>query len=210
MAKINTFSANSLKLLDKDLLEFKLKYEDSLFLTPDSISTKKGQNLHNFIRYYISDFDVSKIENSLSKPDREFIQKIRSYKSLSCLKNASKKHLEQPFLVKCSPFNPQNSAPNKDFNKTKNNHFYLTGRFDAVLEEENEVQIYDWKTINLPKNPESDIQTVVYLYCASKLYKTKDLSITYVSLSKDESIKIPYNEDYDYFSAILNIVNKYL
>ena len=31
--------------------------------------------------------------------------------------------------------------------------FYLTGRFDAVLIKEDKVQIYDWKTLNIPKDP---------------------------------------------------------
>lgn len=209
MAKINTFSANSLKLLDKDPAAFKLKYEENLFFTPDSSSAKKGQNLHSFLRYYIEGFDVSKIENSLSEEDRAFIQKIKSYKAPLLLKNADKKHIEQPFLIKCRPENTLKPSKDKVLNETKQEPFYLTGRFDAVLETEKGVRIFDWKTINLPKNPECDIQTVVYLYSAQKLYKTEDLSLTYVSLSKDESVSIPYDKDYDYFSAILNIVKKY-
>lgn len=210
MTKINTFSANSLKLLNKDPLEFKLKYEENLFFSTDSPNAKKGQNLHAFICYYINGFDVSKIEKSMSDEDKAFIQKIKSYKALSLLKEAPKKHIEQLFLIKCRLLETPKTNDGNSFSEFQDKNFYLTGRFDAVLEDEKDIKIYDWKTINLPKNPEGDIQTIVYLYSASKLYKTKEISLTYVSLSKDESVTIPYNEDYDYFSTISNIVKKSL
>ena len=92
----------------------------------------------------------------------------------------------------------------------KTDTFYLTGRFDAVLLDKNpKIQIYDWKTINLPKNPNDDIQTIVYLYAASKLYKTNDILITYLSLTKDENTTIAFDSADNYLAKITAIVNKY-
>ena len=129
----------------------------------------------------------------------ETLVKIKEFDEIQSLKQADKKYIEQPFLIKCTT----------DIMPV----FYLTGRFDAVLIKEDKVQIYDWKTLNLPKNPENDIQTIVYLYCASKLYKsyeTQNISITYISLTKNESIEIKYNNTYGYFEKITSLVSKIL
>ncbi len=199
LSVFDTFSANSLKLLEKDVEEFKLKYIENLYFAPDNKKAKAGQNLHNFLCFYLKNFDTSKIETSLAQKDREFIEKIKEFDEIQSLKQADKKYIEQPFLIKCTT----------DIMPV----FYLTGRFDAVLIKEDKVQIYDWKTLNLPKNPENDIQTIVYLYCASKLYKsyeTQNISITYISLTKNESIEIKYNNTYGYFEKITSLVSKIL
>lgn len=208
----DTYSANSLKLLDKDPEAFKLKYGEGIFLNPDNSSAKAGQNLHSFLCFYLKGFDMGKIEASFSKKDREFIENIKEFDAVKTLKNAGKKDIEQPFLIRCT--------------KEGEQEFYLTGRFDAVLRLDNKsggnncsvndgnvgnlygVEIYDWKTVNIPKNPEDDIQTVVYLYAASKLYKTQNVSVTYVSLSKNESKTVCFDQSYNYLSKIEDIVQK--
>jgi len=194
MPEFDTFSANSLKILDKSMEEFRLKYIDNLYFTPDNKQAKKGQNLHSFLCYYLKNFDTSKFETAMAEKDLEFIENIKEFDEIKLLKNADKKSIEQPFLIKCTP--------------EKSPCFYLTGRFDAVLSKDNEIKIYDWKTLNLPKNPENDIQTIVYLFAASKLYKTTKVTIKYISLTKNESIEISYTPEFDYFKRIFEIVKK--
>ncbi len=190
----DTFSANSLKILEKNAEEFKLKYIENLYFTPDNTQTKAGQNLHNFLCFYLKNFDTSKIEAAFAECDRDFIDKIKGFDVIKTLKSSETKHIEQPFLIKCTPENT--------------GRFYLTGRFDAVLTNGGEIKIYDWKTASLPKNPENDLQTVVYLYAASKLYGTENISIEYVSLTKNGSVKINYTPEFDYFKRIFDVVQK--
>lgn len=192
--KTDTFSANSLKVLDKNVEEFKLKYEENLYFTQDNSKAKTGQNIHSFLYFYLKNFDTSKIEAALNKNDRDFINKIKDFDCIKTLKSSSEKSIEQPFLIKCTPKNAL--------------QFYLTGRFDAILIENKKINIYDWKTLNLPKDPKSDIQTIVYLYAASKLYKTENISIKYISLTKNESVEINYTPEFDYFKRIFEIIQK--
>ena len=56
---------------------------------------------------------------------------------------------EYPFLIK---------------EELNNENYYLTGRFDAIYKKDSEYIIYDWKTLNLPKNPKDDLQSIVYIY----------------------------------------------
>ena len=204
------FSANSLKILDNDPAAYKLKYKDGLFLNPDSSSTKAGQNLHNFLCFYLKGFYMAKIEASFSKKDREFLENIKEFNAVKTLKNAPEKDIEQSFLIRCI--------------RKQEQEFYLTGRFDAVLccgskdggtassavgaIKAPKVEIYDWKMVNVPKKPEGDIQSIVYLYAASKLYKTRNVSITYVSLAKNESKTVYFNPEFNYLEKISNIVQK--
>ena len=85
---MDTFSANSLKILDKDSENFRLKYKEGLFLNPDNSNTKAGQNLHNFLCFYLKGFDMTKIEASFSKKDRDFIDKIKEFDAIKTLKAA--------------------------------------------------------------------------------------------------------------------------
>ncbi len=193
--KTDTFSANSLKLLNKSTEEFKIKYEQNLCLIQDNQNAKAGENLHKFLCYYLKDFDTSKIEAAFSMKDKNFIEDIKNLDAVKILKSAHRKFIEQPFLVKCHF-------------QDKSGVFYLTGRYDAVLIKNDSINIYDWKSANIPDDPEFDIQTITYLYSASKLYKTKNVSIEYVSLTKDEAVKVCYNTSYNYFEKIESIVNK--
>ncbi len=206
-----TYSANSLKLLDFDPQQYILKYKEGLFLNPAKESTKAGEKLHSFLCYYLKNFDMTKFEASLSNVDKTFLNNIKTFDAVEKLKSAKNKDIEQPFLIKCTPQN----ALTKGAADFADGAFYLTGRFDAILKDidttsdaNTQIKIYDWKTQNLPKDPENDIQTIVYLYCASKLYKTQNVSITYISLTKNESVGIPYNKDFDYFKRIFDITRK--
>ena len=102
---IDTFSANSLKILDKSADEFRLRYIENLYFTPDNKKAKTGQNLHNFLCFYLKNFDTSKIEGSFGENDKSFIEKIKDFDEIKLLKNADKKSIEQPFLIKCTPEN---------------------------------------------------------------------------------------------------------
>lgn len=205
---MDTFSANSLKILDKDPEMFRLKYAEGLFLNPDNSNAKAGQNLHSFLCFYLKGFDMGKIEASFSKKDREFLDKIKEFDAVKTLKDAKHKDIEQPFLIKCDNFKTASAVQNKPETLRE---FYLTGRFDAVLRLGDRVEIYDWKMVNIPKSPETDIQTIVYLYAASKLYRdcaAESISLTYVSLSKNENATVCFDSKFDYFAKISSIVEK--
>ena len=102
---------------------------------------------------------------------------------------------EFPFLIKC---------------ELKNKFYYLTGRFDAIYRENNEFIIWDWKTLNFPKNPTDDLQTVVYFYCLNQIYKTEKIKMRYFSLEKNEFIDINFENIEKYKNKIDEIVSKIL
>ena len=67
MQKIDTFSANSLKELDKSFEDFKNKYIYNLSIYKKDERTLLGQKFHSLICFYIRGFDVSRLVLDLNK-----------------------------------------------------------------------------------------------------------------------------------------------
>ena len=187
---IDTFSANSLKILDRSIEEFKNKYVYNLSLFQKDQRTTLGQKFHNLICFYIRGFDVSKIISELTFDENIAWQKLKDI-----LKDKKDNFIktEYPFLIK----EELNSKP-----------YYLTGRFDAIYKENDCYIIYDWKTLNLPKDAESDLQSIVYLYCASKIFNTANIKIRYLSIEKLDFLDINFSKCEIYKKRIDEIISK--
>lgn len=185
MKKANIFSTYSLKLLDESIEEYKKRYVEGTQFNQSSKDTKLGKKFHALIAYYLKGFDVSKFERMLSQDESTIWQAL---KKDAVLKNEFVK-AEYSFLV-------------------KEEKFYLTGRFDAICKDENGYLILDWKMKNLPKNPQTDLQSVVYLYCANKIFNTENISMVYCSISTLEKVKIEFDSSSSYYKHIFETVSK--
>ena len=188
---MNTFSVNSLKLLDKSTEEFINKYILHLDFISYNQNAKSGERLHAMISYYLKGFDITKLANSLNKDEKEILEKSLS---LDIFKEKEKFiKSEESFLIKCC----------KD-----DLIFYLSGRFDAIFKDEEKFIIYDWKLKNIPQNPKEDLQSIVYLYCASKIFNTKNIAIKYISLETQQIAEIDFIDEKAYLDKIFNIIEK--
>ena len=188
---MNTFSVNSLKLLDKNIKDFINKYILHLEFLSSNQSSKRGERLHAMISYYLKNFDITKILNSLNQDEKEILEKTLT---LDIFKEKEKFiKSEETFLIKCC----------KD-----DLIFYLSGRFDAIFKDGEKFIIYDWKSKNIPQNPQDDLQSIVYLYCASKIFNTKNIAIKYISLENRQITQTNFEDENAYLERIFNIVKK--
>jgi len=189
---IDTFSANSLKLLDKSIEEFKNKYIDNLSIYQKNDRATLGEKFHSLICFYIKGFNIEKLLLDLEENELVYWKNLEEF-----LKTKKDNFIktEYPFLVK----NVLNDKP-----------YYLTGRFDAIYKEKDEITIYDWKTLNFPKNPEDDLQTVVYLYCASIIFNTNKIKMRYLSIEKMNHYDIYFKDLKEYQEKIEEIIKKIL
>ncbi len=188
---MNTFSVNSLKLLDKNIEDFINKYILHLEFLSSNQSSKRGERLHAMISYYLKNFDITKILNSLNQDEKEILEKTLT---LDIFKEKEKFiKSEETFLIKCC----------KD-----DLIFYLSGRFDAIFKDGEKFIIYDWKSKNIPQNPQDDLQSIVYLYCASKIFNTKNIAIKYISLENQQITQTNFENENAYLERIFNIVKK--
>ena len=188
--KIDTFSAHSLKILDKNVDEFKDKFIHNLSLFKKDPRAILGQKFHALICYYINNFDISHVIEDLNENERYIWKNLENI-----LKDKKNNfiHTEFPFLIK---------------DELQGWNYYLTGRYDAIYKENNQYIIYDWKTLNLPKNPQDDLQSVVYLYCASKIFKTENIKMRYLSIEKLDFVDIIFESTQKYKNRIDSIILK--
>lgn len=187
---IDTFSAHSLKILDKSVDEFKDKFIYNLSLFKKDPRAILGQKFHALICYYINNFDVSKLIEDLNESEQVIWRNLENI-----LKDKKNNFIrtEYPFLIK---------------DELQGWNYYLTGRYDAIYKENNQYIIYDWKTLNLPKNPQDDMQSIVYLYCANKIFKTENIKMRYLSIEKLDFIDINFESIQKYKNRIDSIILK--
>ncbi len=188
---MNTFSVNSLKLLEKNEQEFIDKYILHLDFLNKNEPAKMGERLHGFICYYLRGFNMDKIYNSLEQKEKEILQNVLKLDIFSQKEKFIK--TEESFLVK---------VRGDKFN------FYLTGRFDAIYKDNDGYIIFDWKSKNIPNNPQEELQSVVYLYCASEIFNTRNIKIQYLSLEKQTSATVEFKYKNQYLERICSIADK--
>jgi len=184
---IDTFSSNSLKILDKNPEEFVDKYVYHLSIYKKDKRTLLGSNYHVLMCQYLKGYDISKMKQELKKTEI-FDNFLKTIDKNNFIKT------EYSFLVK---------------DELNNKPYYLTGRYDAIYKENENYTIYDWKTLNIPKNAQEDLQTIVYLYTASKVFNTNKIKMRYVSIEKQEYKDIEFLSNEEYKKRIDKIISKY-
>lgn len=190
MKKIDTFSANSLKILEKDLGEFQNKYLYNLSLYKREPRAVLGEKFHALICYYINGFDTSKVVLELDEKEKIFwknLENILKDKKENFIKS------EYPFLIK---------------DEFEGKIFYLTGRYDAIYLDEEGYIIYDWKTLNIPKSPQNDLQSIVYLYCANKIFNSEKIKMRYLSIEKLSFYDVEFENVQKYKQRIVEVISK--
>ena len=190
MKQIDTFSAHSLKILDKSVEEFKNKFIYYLSIFKKDSRATLGQKFHTLICYFINDFDVSRVVEELDSQEQIIWKNLENI-----LKDKKENfiHTEYPFLIK---------------NELNSKNYYLTGRYDAIYKENDQYIIYDWKTLNLPQAPQDDLQSIVYLYCASKIFNTEKIKMRYLSIEKLNFVDVEFETCEKYKNRIDSIILK--
>ncbi len=189
---IDTFSANSLKLLDKNPKEFINRYVNNLYLTKKDDRTLLGQKFHSLINTYLRGIETQKIALELKNDEQLIWEKLKNHledKKTNFIKT------EYSFLIKEKLDN--------------NSDYFLVGRFDAIYKKNDNYIIYDWKTLNIPKDAKNDLQTIVYLYCLSEIVKSENIKMRYFSIETQDFLDIDFVDKKTYKKRIDDIVKKY-
>ena len=191
MKKIDTFSAYSLKVLEKNKNDFINKFIYNLSILKQEKNTDLGNKYHALICSYIRGFDISKMILELDRVKQE---NFKNFIKNHIQKKENFIKTEFPFLIK------------EEFDSR---FYYLVGRFDAIYKENDNYIIYDWKTLNIPKNPKEDLQSVVYLYALNKIFNTEKITMRYMALEKDDFSDVVFDCEMTYKKRIDEIIKKY-
>lgn len=161
------YSANMLKTYKTCPLKYKLKYVERFSLPQKFEVFEKGKKIHALAYYYLKGDDVSRFETALTPDESEVWARLK----------------ENEF------FNMQTYRAEFDLN-VKIDRFWVGGRLDAVVTDgADNYYILDYKTGAVPKNPEEDLQTLVYLAALEAHLKGefKSLKFVYIDLKNNKN-----------------------
>lgn len=173
---MNNYSPNMLKTFDECQQKFFFKYVEKLSLPQRASIFEKGKKIHALANYYLKGFDVSKMEKTLNENEKAAWESLKSNKYFNI------------------------TPVNTEYNLScKINDNWVGGRLDALMKQEKDFSILDYKTGNIPQNAQEDFQTIVYLLGADKLLNKKggyeSLKFVYLGLKNDENKEIEFSQE---------------
>lgn len=167
----NIFSPNMLKTYESCPKKFYYQYVEKLSLPKTDDPFEKGKKIHALANYYLKNIKIDRIQNALTQEEQTLWQKLvnNKYYNYNCYKSEFQLNI-----------------------KLKNH--WIGGRIDAIVYNQNDYYILDYKTGTIPKNPQNDYQTMIYLLCIDNYLKNyESLSFVYLDLKNDRNFKIDYS-----------------
>ena len=185
------YSPNMLKTFKSCPLKYKFKYIDRISLPQKASFFEKGKKVHALANYYLKGDDISKFEPTLNKNEKIAWNNLKSNEFFSY------KYVNSEYNLSC-----------------KIGDYWIGGRLDAIVKKhKNESETYyilDYKTGSIPKNPEYDYQTMVYLLCLSSapfITPQDEIKFVYIDLKNNQNCVIDFTQEkkVEYEKAITTI-----
>lgn len=188
---MTNYSPNMLKTFKSCPLKYKFKYIDRISLPQKASFFEKGKKVHALANYYLKGDDISKFEPTLNENEKIAWNNLKSNEFFSY------KYVNSEYNLSC-----------------KIGDYWIGGRLDAIVKKhKNESETYyilDYKTGSIPKNPEYDYQTMVYLLCLSSapfISPQDDIKFVYIDLKNNQNCVIDFTQEkkVEYEKAITTI-----
>lgn len=185
------YSPNMLKTFKSCPLKYKFKYIDRISLPQKASLFEKGKKVHALANYYLKGDDISKFEPTLNENEKIAWNNLKSNEFFSY------KYVNSEYNLSC-----------------KIGDYWIGGRLDAIVKKhKNESETYyilDYKTGSIPKNPEYDYQTMVYLLCLSSapfITPQDEIKFVYIDLKNNQNCVIDFTQEkkVEYEKAITTI-----
>lgn len=168
---MNNFSPNMLKTFKSCRQKYLLKYIQQITMPQKASFFEKGKKIHALANYYLRGDNISKLEKALNKDEQVIWETLKQNEYFQ------KSYVKSEYNLSC-----------------KIGEFWIGGRLDALVKDSSAYYILDYKTGQIPKNPEYDFQTMVYLLCASKKFGN-NINFVYIDLKNNQNCLIKYTEE---------------
>lgn len=181
------YSPNMLKTFQQCPRKFYYRYVKNISMPVNDSVFEFGKNIHALASYYLNKENIDKMEQALSQ------RELSVWKSLKSIKYFSYQVL--------------NTEYNLAF---RINDVFFGGRIDALVKDNLEYYILDYKTGAIPKNPKYDFQTMIYILAVSQFFKTDKVHFVYIDLKNNEEVKITYTQELaeEYRNKLVSISEK--
>ncbi len=170
---MDNFSPNMLKTFKECPQKYYFKYVQRISVPQTLTPFEKGKKVHALANYYLRGDDISKLEKALT-PDE-----ARAWDLLKNNEFFQKTYVSSEYNLSC-----------------KIGDFWFGGRIDAIVKDNNNYYILDYKTGSLPVEPENDYQTMIYLLAVAKFFQIHDcLNFIYIDLKNNLNYKIEFTKE---------------
>ena len=186
------FSPNMLKTFEECQKKYEFKYVQKLNVPQPIQIFEKGKKIHALAHYYLRGDDINKFLPTLTDEEKNVWHRL-----------LNNEYFQKHYI-------------NSEYNLTcRVGEYWIGGRLDAFMKSENNYYILDYKTGTIPKNPEQDFQTMIYLICANEIM-TKgwgnnfNLKFVYIDLKNNHNhiIEFDKNKKELYSNIIIETCNK--
>lgn len=186
------FSPNMLKTFEECPKKYEFRYIQKLSVPQTAKIFEKGKKIHALAHYYLRGDSIEKFLSTLNEEEKQLWEKL--------LKN---EYFQKKYI-------------NSEYNLTARlGEYWIGGRLDAFMKSENIYYILDYKTGAIPKNPQEDFQTMIYLICAEKILskgwgQNFNLNFVYIDLknNKNHLIEFDTEKKEHYTASILSACKK--
>ena len=172
MKEFTTYSPAMLKIFEQCKKKFEYKYVKGISIPVDTSKMQQGKNIHALANYYLKNYNIDKLEKALT-PDEETL-----WNALKNIKQFQYDYIESEYNL-----------------TSKIDKFWISGRLDALVKNNKDYYILDYKTGQIPQNPEYDYQTIIYLLMVNKLIKNySSLNFVYIDLKNQKTTEIRFTD----------------
>lgn len=166
-------SPNMLKTFKTCPIKYKFKYIEKINIPQNNTLFQKGKKIHALANYYLRGDEINKLESALTNEEKYLWKKLKSNEYFQ------KIYVNSEYNLSC-----------------KIGDFWIGGRLDAIVKDNNQdfYYILDYKTGAIPKNPQYDFQTMVYLLAASKKFNG-NIKFVYIDLMNNKNHIIDFDNE---------------
>lgn len=185
---MNSFSPNMLKTYQMCPKKYFYKFVEKINVPTSFLKFEQGKKIHALANYYLQGINISRIETALSETET---------------------HLWQSLLH--NPFFQKNCYKSEYPLSCRVGDYWVGGRLDAVVKDDEKYYILDYKTGAVPKNPEYDCQTMIYLLCLDVLLKPETPpAFVYIDVKNTKNYVIEFNQTLkkEYIECLSSICKK--
>lgn len=152
--------------------KFWFKYVKNINMPINDDIFDTGKNIHALASYYLKKENIDKLEKTLNQKESELWTYLKSSEYFG--------------------YEVVGVEYNLSFKLGK--HF-LGGRLDALVKNNGEYFILDYKTGSAPKNPKFDFQTMIYILAVKEFFKTENINFVYIDLKNKLEVSVKYNAE---------------
>ncbi len=164
---ISIISPNMIKLFLECPRKFYFQYIEQIPSPHLDKNFVAGKNIHSAASYYLNGGDIAKFEQVLTPTEKEYWSVLKSnpYYNFEVI------GIEKKITMRLG-------------------EFWIGGRIDAIVRNNNDYYILDYKTGGVKKDMIYDPQTMVYLLMCDELYSCAGLTFVYLDLKNNSEVKI--------------------